>query len=183
MDLNVTVSGQYLLYPVSAEAWVAVTDTSFSPNPDYPEFSLSASPSSLVSSTGTPGAYELTLRNLGRVPVSITVTSTISPSGPTVTPRTRVVPLNPGVSSTFTVTVAAAFTGNYTILVSGTSDKTTHSTTIKLIVKNPSGPGKAPDLILGIPSAEFYTVLGVLGAGVVGGTVLTLGWRKRSQLQ
>lgn len=181
MDFNLTVSGQFSYTLVSFNAWVGVTDTSFSPNPDRPEFSLSANPTRIVSSTGITEAFELTLKNTGRVSTSITVTSTISPVGPTVSPRTRIVPLAPGISSIFAVTVAAASIGNYTILVTGTSDKTTHSTTINLIVKNPSVPGKTPDAILGMPQVEFYTALGVLGAGITGGTVLTLSRRKRSR--
>ncbi len=185
MDLNVTVSGSNF-YSVSAKAWVGVTDTSFSPNPNRPEFMVSASPPSLVFPMGTYGTFELTLNNKGSVPANITVTSTVSPSGPTVTPTTRIVYLGPEVSSTLTIAVAAASPGNYAILAISKSGSTYQRVTVPLKVtpsKEPPPAEKAPGTILGIPPTEFYTITGALAAAAVGGAFLTLRRRRYSQAE
>ncbi len=283
MDLNVTVYGSNYYSYVSAKAWVGVTDTSFAPNPDRPEFTLSASPSNLLFPLGASGSLNLTLANTGPVPANISVTSTVSPSGPTVAPRTQVVSLGLGVSRAVAVTVAAASPGNYalltiaksgstylrvtilvdvtplpdfaiaaspvsltlvtgsqytiildivplygftgtlqlnatispsgptvnvqpeklsigpqdlfmasltvkvaqgvppgayTLIVNGTGNGTTHSTSVFLTVKNPTPPERLADSILGISPVEFYIVTGVLAALTTGGAVLTLRRRR-----
>jgi hypothetical protein len=100
-----------------------------------PNFSLSASPSSLAVTQGTSGNSTITVTPSGGFTGSVTLSTSTLPSGVTATFGT-----NPTTSTsvlTFTAS-ATATTGTSTVTVTGTSGTLTHTTTVSLTV-NPAG--------------------------------------------
>jgi len=107
-----------------------------------PNFTISASPSSLTIVQGTNGTSTITITSQNSFSSATTLTATGMPSGVTagfsVNPVTP--PANGNATSVLTLTVSAtAATGTSTITVTGTSGSLNHSTNIALTVSSPSG--------------------------------------------
>ncbi|MGZ7084386.1 MAG: hypothetical protein ACXVIO_14430 [Candidatus Angelobacter sp.] len=100
-----------------------------------PNFSLSASPSSLTVKQGTAGSSTITVTPSGGFTGSVTLSNSALPSGVTASFGT-----NPTTSSsvlTFTAS-STATTGTSTITITGTSGTLTHTTTISLTISSAS---------------------------------------------
>jgi hypothetical protein len=111
------------------------TTISLTVNP-APDFSLSASPSSLTITQGANGASTITVNPLNGFSGSVSLSASGLPSGVTAG-------FNPSsTTSTSTLTLTAsstAATGTATVTVTGTSGGLTHTTTISLTVNASSG--------------------------------------------
>src|SRR5579864_2734608 len=102
-----------------------------------PNFSLSASPSSLTVTQGSSGSSTITVTPSGGFTGSVTLSNSALPSGVTASFGT-----NPTTSTsvlTFTAS-STATTGTSTITITGTSGTLSHTTTISLTI-NPTGGG------------------------------------------
>jgi hypothetical protein len=101
-----------------------------------PNFSLSASPSSLTVQQGTSGHSTITVTPSGGFTGSVTLSNSALPSGVTAT-----ISPNPTTStSTITFTASStATTGTSTITITGTSGSLTHTTTISLTISAAGG--------------------------------------------
>jgi len=103
--------------------------------PAQPDFSLSASPSSLTVKQGTSGSSTISVTDLNGFTGSVTLSNSALPSGVTASFAT-----NPTTSTsvlTFTAS-STATTGTSTITITGTSGSLTHTTTISLTISSAS---------------------------------------------
>jgi hypothetical protein len=109
-----------------------------------PNFTLSASPSSLAVTQGSTATSTITVTKTGGFTGSVTLSNSTLPSGVTATYST-----NPTTStSTITFTASStATTGTSTITITGVSGTLSHTTTISLTV-NPTGGGGGSNLIV-----------------------------------
>jgi subtilase family serine protease len=104
------------------------------------DFSISASPTSLSIAQGSSGTSTISTAVTSGSAGTVSLTASVSPSGPTAS-------LNPtsvtaGNSSTLTVTVGSSVaTGTYTVTVTGTEGSATHSTTVTVTVTSSGGGG------------------------------------------
>lgn len=106
--------------------------------PPTPDFSVSASPSSLSFVTGGTGSFTVAVAPTGGFNGTVTLTPSSTPAGLTVTPAsaTSAAPGYP--SATFTVSGSTA--GTYTVTVTGRSGTLTHTTTVQVTVTAPAAP-------------------------------------------
>jgi hypothetical protein len=126
-----------------------------------PNFSLSASPSSLTVKQGTSGNSTITVTPSGGFTGSVTLSNSALPSGVTASFGT-----NPTTSTsvlTFTAS-STATTGTSTITITGTSGTLTHTTTISLTISSASATQ-----LIGNPGFENGTTTTpwTLTAGVI----------------
>jgi hypothetical protein len=126
-----------------------------------PNFSLSASPSSLTVKQGTSGSSTITVTPSGGFTGSVTLSNSALPSGVTASFGT-----NPTTSTsvlTFTAS-STATTGTSTITITGTSGSLTHTTTISLTISSASATQ-----LIGNPGFEngTNTAPWTLTAGVI----------------
>jgi hypothetical protein len=129
--------------------------------PATPDFSLSASPSSLTVKQGTSGSSTITVTDIAGFTGSVTLSNSALPSGVTATFGT-----NPTASTsalTFTAS-STATTGTSTITITGTSGSLTHTTTISLTISS-----AAAQQLIGNPGFEngTNTAPWTLTAGVI----------------
>jgi len=105
-----------------------------------PDFSLSASPSSVTVAQGSSGTSTITVTSLNGFNSATTLSASGLPSGVTATFSTNPVtpPANGTATSVLTLTASStATTGTATVTITGTSGSTTHTTTVTLTVNPP----------------------------------------------
>jgi hypothetical protein len=125
-----------------------------------PDFSLSASPSSLTVTQGNSGNSTITVNAVGGFTGSVTLSASGLPSGVTASFGT-----NP-TTSTSVVTLSAsstATTGTATVTITGTSGSLTHTTTITLTVNAPA----QPDFSLSASPASLTVKQGTSGSSTI----------------
>jgi hypothetical protein len=125
-----------------------------------PDFSLSASPSSLTVTQGSSGNSTITVHPVGGFTGSVTLSASGLPSGVTASFGT-----NP-TTSTSVVTLSAsstATTGTATVTITGTSGSLTHTTTISLTVNAPA----QPDFSLSASPASLTVKQGTSGSSTI----------------
>src|SRR5260370_1255352 len=109
---------------------VQLTVTAPSPN-----FTISASPSSLSLAQGASGSSTISTTVVGSGgTISLTVSGTPSGASASVTPTS----ISAGNSATLNVNAGSAAAGTYTLTVTGTEGSVTHPTTVQLTVTAPS---------------------------------------------
>jgi hypothetical protein len=107
-----------------------------------PNFTIGASPSSVVVTQGGNGTSTVTITSQNSFSSATTLSASGLPSGVTAAFSTNPVtpPANGSAASTLTLTASAtATTGTATVTVTGTSGSLTHSTTISLTVNSSVG--------------------------------------------
>jgi subtilase family serine protease len=107
-----------------------------------PNFSVSASPTSVTVTQGASGTSTITVTSTGGFNSATTLSASGLPSGVTAAFSTNPVTpaANGSATSTLTLTASASATvGAATVTITGTSGSTTHSTTIALTVNTSSG--------------------------------------------
>src|SRR5579864_4839383 len=126
-----------------------------------PNFSLSASPSSLTVKQGTSGSSTITVTDSGGFTGAVTLSTSALPSGVTASFGTN--PTTSTSSLTFTAS-STATVGTTTITVTGVSGSLTHTTTISLSISS-----AAAQQLIGNPGFEngTNTAPWTLTAGVI----------------
>ena len=99
-----------------------------------PDFSIYSTPSSLMIQTATSGTSTISLFSLDNFTGTLTLSSSVSQSGPTASLSPQRVFLARGGSATSTLTVASQNPSNFTVTVAGTNGTLTHSTIVSVIV-------------------------------------------------
>jgi subtilase family serine protease len=120
-----------------------------------PNFSVSASPTSVTVTQGSSGTSTITVTSTGGFNSATTLSASGLPSGVTATFSTNPVtpPANGSATSTLTLTASASATvGTATVTITGTSGSTSHSATITLTVNASSG---TPNFTLSLSPSSF----------------------------
>jgi hypothetical protein len=118
-------------YTIQLEFSNAANNCVLPPPPSNPDFSLSASPSSVSVTQGSSASTTITVNPSGGFTGSVTLSASGLPSGVTASFGTN--PTTSTSSVTFTASATAA-TGTSTVTITGTSGSLTHTTTISLTV-------------------------------------------------
>ena len=124
-------------YTIQLEFSNAASNCVLPPPPSSPNFSLSASPSSVTVTQGSSGTSTITVTPSGGFTGSVTLSASGLPAGVTASFGT-----NP-TTSTSVLTLSAsstATTGTATVTVTGTSGSLTHTTTVSLTVNATASP-------------------------------------------
>jgi subtilase family serine protease len=134
----------------------AITTVSLTVNAaSSPNFSLSASPTSMTITQGSSGASTITITSTGSFNSATTLSATGLPSGVTATFSTNPVtpPANGSMTSTLTLTASSsASTGTAALTITGVSGSITQTTTIALTVNASSG---AKNFTLSLSPSSF----------------------------
>lgn len=119
-----------------------------------PDFSISASPSSVTVAQGGQGGSTITTTALNGFNNAIALTSSGAPGGSTVSFNPMSIPAPGSGTSAMTIAVGGTTTpGTYPITVTGTGGTTQHSTTVNLTVT-----GVTPDFTISAsPSSQSVT--------------------------
>ncbi len=108
-------------------------------SPPPPDFTISASPSSVTVVQGQQGASTITTTVSGGFNNAINLSASGVPAGTTVAFSPNPIPAPGGGTSTMTINVGSTTTpGTYSITVTGTGGTTQHSTTVMLTVTSSS---------------------------------------------
>src|SRR2546428_7036403 len=102
----------------------------FNPTSPSPDFSISASPTSLNVQSGSTSNSTATLTGRNSVPGTVTLSATGSPPGLNLSLTPPTVSLPSGGTSTSTLSVSSSNPGSYTVTIVGTSGWLAHQTTV-----------------------------------------------------
>ena len=133
---TVTITGTSGTLTATTTVALTVTTTT------SPNFTISASPTSVTVNQGASGTSTITITSTGGFNSATTLSASGLPSGVTATFSTNPVtpPANGSATSVLTLTASSSATvGTATVTITGTSGSTTHSTTISLTVNSTSG--------------------------------------------
>jgi hypothetical protein len=130
------------------------------PPASTPNFSLSASPSSLSVTQGSSGSSTITVTPSGGFTGSVTLSNSALPSGVTATFGTN--PTTGTSVLTFTAS-STATTGTSTITITGVSGTLTHTTSISLTIAAPA----APNFSLSASPASLTVKQGTSGSSTI----------------
>ena len=170
LTVNSTTAGSYSV-TVSGTGASGTHPISISVTVAGPDFKIALSSSTLTVAPGSSGSVTVTLTSLNGFSGTVSLTSTVSSSGPQVTFNpVSVAPSSAG-SATSTLSVSAMSSGvystpvaagNYNVNVTGTSGSLVHSTALALTVGSSSGAGAFPPVaIIGGGIAAALAIIGV----------------------
>ena len=133
-----------------------------------PDFSISASPSSVTVQQGNNGTSTISTTALNGFNNAITLSASGQPSGVTVTFGTNPIPAPGTGSSLMTMAVGGSVTpGTYTITVTGVGGGITHTTTVSLTVT-----GVTPDFSISASPSSVAVRRGSSGNSTISTTAL-----------
>ncbi len=150
-SITVTAQGGGVVHSIIIQVYVAAK----------PDFTLSASPSSLTIQAGSSASTVLTLASLSGFVGPVQVLPTVSAPGVSFTPSIATASLSSGGTASVTVTVAVAVTtspGTYTITFDGNATAGPHFTTMVLTV---------------LPAPDFTLTAGTSGLIIASGASAT----------
>jgi hypothetical protein len=122
----------------------ALTAWRFHQSSSQADFGLSSSPSALSIVQGSSGKSIIALVSLNGFTGTVSLSSTVSPAGPTVTLNPTIVSLGAGGSASSTLTIgttSATPVGSYMVTVTGTFGSVSHSAVVSVTVNSPSSQG------------------------------------------
>src|SRR5207245_4086342 len=114
-----------------------VQTATFSNSAPSPDFSINPSPASLTTSPGSCATSTVTLASINGFSGTITMTTSVSPTGPTANLSSASVSITSGGSATTALTVCTTTStppGSYIATVTATSGSISHSTTVAMTV-------------------------------------------------
>src|SRR2546425_702859 len=118
-----------LLYVEGIAAPTLIKSARLSP-PGPPNFSISANPTILTFQSGSSATSTITMTSRFNFNGTISLTTSVTPSGLTATPSPTSVTVTSGTIATSTLTANSANAGTYTITITGTAGSLTHSATV-----------------------------------------------------
>ena len=128
-----------------------------------PDFTISASPSSVTVLQGNNGSSTISTTALNGFNNAITLSASGQPSGVTVTFGTNPIAAPGTGSSVMTMAVGGSVTpGTYTITVTGTGGAVTHTTTVALTVTGPT-----PDFSISASPSSLTVTRGTSGTSTI----------------
>ena len=151
-----------------------------------PDFTISASPSSLSIPQGNQGTSTITTSIIGLFNNAISLSTSGTPSGTTVSFNPNPIPAPGNGTSTMTITVGSSTpTGTYPITVTGSGGSVQHNTTVTLTVTAASAWQQGFDFrntakFVTDPPGSTYVLPTTAYPTVVGG--VTFGWVKTALL-
>ncbi len=158
-----------LLYAAGTSSPASIRFTRLSPfNP--PNFSISASPTSVTVQAGSSGTSTLTLTSLYSFTGTVSLSATVSPSGLTASLSSASVTLTSGGTGTSTLTVSSTTSGSYIVTILAISGSLSHSTkvTVKVTDFTISSPSSLT-VVTGLSKTSTITLSSLNGfAGAVG---------------
>lgn len=137
-----------------------------------PDFKIALSSPSLTVAPASSGTVTVTLTSLNGFSGTVSLTSTLSSSGPQVTLSPTSVSLSSSGSVSSTLTLSATSSGaystpvpqgSYSVNITGTSGSLAHSTTLALTIGSSSGAGALPtSAIIGVGIASAIAVVAAI---------------------
>lgn len=168
LDAGTAASGTYALTVQGTSGSLTHTTTvsfTITPNPD---FSLSASPSSLTVAQGTSGTTTITVAPLNGFAGSVTLSASGLPAGATGT----FAPVTTATTSVLTINAGTAAPGSYPVTITGTSGSLTRTVPITLTVPIPNFSLTAsPSTVTVAPGGGGTTTITVNPSNGFSGTV------------
>jgi plastocyanin len=146
-----------------------------------PDFKIAMSSSTLTVAQGASRNVVVTLTSISGFSGIVSLTYSLSSSGPQVTfsPTSLAVPSGGSINSTLGVSAASSGTystpvsqGSYTITVTATSGSLVHTSTLSLTVGSPSGVGDLTGSAI---------IIGGVGAGIVVAAAAVYALRRRTR--
>ena len=144
-----------------------------------PDFTISASPSSQTVSPGGKSSYTVSVTRLGGFTGAVSLAVTGLPSGATGSFSPNPIGSSQSSSVLAVTTSTSTPAGSYTLSITGTSGKLTHSTSVTLVIQK----GQTPDFTLSVsPTSQqllqgdqtTYTVSVVSVAGYTSAVTLSV---------
>src|SRR6059036_1503313 len=135
--LNLRASGTSpfldMLYGQGTSAPINISFGRISP-PNPPNFSVSASPASLATKSGTAGTSTVTVTSLFGFSGTVSLSASVSPTDLTATLSPTSLSVSSGGTATSTLTVSSATVGSYIVTIVGTSSSLSHSAFVNVVV-------------------------------------------------
>ena len=136
--LTITVGGASPgTFPLTVSGNAGTHTTSVSLTITAPDFSISASPSSVTITQGNPANSTITVTSTAGYSKAVTLSVTNCPGTCSFNSNPVTPPANGSVTSGLTITGLAA--GTYSLTISGTDGTLSHTTSLSLTVNSPSG--------------------------------------------
>ncbi len=141
-----------------------------------PDFSIAASPNTLTVQAGSAGTSAITLTSIAGFGGTVSLSKSVSPTGPTASLSPTSVTLSSGGSSTSTLTVSTTTStpaGSYTVTVTGTSGSASHSATVSVTVTPPGDftVSASPTLLTITPGSSGTSAITLTSVGGFTGAV------------
>ncbi len=144
----------------------AVLDIIFNPS-SSPDFSISASPSSVSAVQGTSATTTVSTAVSGGFNSAVSLSASGLPAGATATFSPTSIGAPGSGSSTLTLAAGTAAAGTYTVTITGTGGGKTHSTTVSFTVTTTA----SPDFALAVSPSSLSVATGSNGTATVSTTV------------
>src|SRR5947209_4649629 len=151
-----------LLYVEGIAAPTFIKSARLSP-PGPPNFSISANPTILTFQSGSSATSTITLTSRFNFNGTISLTTSVTPSGLTATPSPTSVTVTSGTIATSTLTANSANAGTYTITIIATAGSLVHSTIVNV---------KVTDFAIATNPARVSIPVGASGSSTIGLTSL-----------
>jgi uncharacterized membrane protein len=147
--------------------------------PGTPNFTVTASPTSLTIQAGKAGTSTITITPSNGFTNNVALTSTVSPAGPSSELSASNISGGTG-TSTLAINVGSTVApGTYTVTVTGTSGSLSHSAQITITVTAAPQSTAAAPAILGLDPTLFYGLVGgIIALLVIGGVTVVVRRKK-----
>jgi len=169
---TVTITGTHGSQSHTAMVHVTVTTPVVGGAPDV---TLATSVSFLSFNSGASGAVTITVTPqndfIGTITLAVAAPASVSCSLTSTTIQS---------SGTSTLACSGSAAGDFTVMITATGGAIPHTTTVNVDVDAISPAAPAPSRTLGLSTAVFYGIIGVIIIVVVSGTVLVLRGSRRS---
>jgi hypothetical protein len=161
---------------------VTVTLTLIPPTPPplQSNFTISANPDSMIIREGNTGSSTITIVASNGFASDVSLTATVSPSGPATSFSPATVTAGAGTSILTIHTTTSQGTGLYTVTVVGTSGSLSRQFNVSLTVTSPSSAPSSSSSIFGLSPTLFYGTIGGIILGIAAIAVIAFRLRKPS---
>src|SRR2546426_4726188 len=142
----------------------------FNPTSPAPDFSIFASPSSLSVNAGSTSTSTITLTSLNNFAGTVTLSSTGSPAGLSLSLNPSSVSLSSGGTSSSTLSVSSSNPGSYSVTITGTTGSMSHQTTVTVNIVDFSLTA-SPSSVTISPGSSTASTISLKSLGGFPGTI------------